>query len=33
MNMVEEKEYSVDQQKLKEYFPLDAVTKGEEVDD
>ncbi|XP_065833930.1 thimet oligopeptidase-like [Oscarella lobularis] len=28
MNMVEEKEYSVDQQKLKEYFPLDAVTKG-----
>ncbi|XP_052777183.1 thimet oligopeptidase-like isoform X2 [Mya arenaria] len=28
MTMVEEKEYAVDQNVLKEYFPLDAVTRG-----
>ena len=28
MNMVEEKSYAVDQNKLKEYFRLDVVTKG-----
>lgn len=28
MNMVEEKNYAVDQNKLKEYFPLYTVTKG-----
>lgn len=28
MNIVEEKEFSVDHEKLKEYFPLEIVTKG-----
>ena len=28
MNMVEEKSYAIDQNKLKEYFPLHIVTKG-----
>lgn len=28
MNLVEEKHYAVDHNKLKEYFPLDIVTKG-----
>lgn len=28
MTMVEEKNYAVDQNKLKEYFPLHIVTKG-----
>lgn len=28
MNLVEEKQYAVDHNKLKEYFPLDIVTKG-----
>ena len=28
MNMVEEKSYAVDQNKLKEYFPIHVVTKG-----
>lgn len=28
MSMVEEKNYAVDHEKLKEYFPLDVVTKG-----
>lgn len=28
MSRVEEKKYTVDHNKLKEYFPLDVVTKG-----
>ena len=28
MNLVEETRYAVDKEKLKEYFPLETVTKG-----
>jgi thimet oligopeptidase len=28
MTMVEEKNYAVEHDKLKEYFPIDIVTKG-----